>query len=295
MRTVQRFVIVSLVAASLVAQKVETQPLNNQMVVHVETALDHLTVIELADPVTMVAVGNQSAFMVERRENKVFVKPLEESIQTNLFIWTAGARYSYELVPASSVAQMHFAIDQSSLRAGAQPMPGAEPAQNTVPLPLGMLTEAKAIRLYGERDVRGRVAVTLRDLYRHNGRLYLRYGVANRSAVGYQAARPAVFRMADVRAPVSLVPLGENQIGERLARSIKAGMASRLDVLDASPARFLEPGTEGVGWLVVPDVAAPPEDRALLRIEFAADSRGPVDAFLVLKTEEARNANRAGE
>jgi hypothetical protein len=163
MRTVQRFVIVSLVAASLVAQKVETQPLNNQMVVHVETALDHLTVIELADPVTMVAVGNQSAFMVERRENKVFVKPLERAIQTNLFIWTAGARYSYELVPASSVAQMHFAIDQSSLRAGAQPM-RVPSCSKHCHRSVGDVNRGQAIRLLARRARPGRVAVDVGDL-----------------------------------------------------------------------------------------------------------------------------------
>jgi type IV secretory pathway VirB9-like protein len=60
----------------------------------------------------MVAVGNRSAFTVERRENKVFVTPTDEGARTNLFIWTSGGRYAYELVPAVDVDQMHFVIDQ---------------------------------------------------------------------------------------------------------------------------------------------------------------------------------------
>ncbi len=293
MRTVQLFMIT--VAASLMAQKVETQSLNNQKVVRVDTAPDHLTVIELTDPVTMVAVGNQNAFMIERRENKVLVKPLEEGAKTNLFIWTAAARYSYELVPAASVAQMHFAIDQAAEQARAVPPQPAEPAEKSAQLPVEMLTDARPIRIYGERASQGRVTVTLRDLYRQGDRVYLRYGLTNRSAVGYQAARPAAFRFVGAHSPVSLIPLGETQLGERLARAIKAGDTSRLEVIDASPAPFVEPGGDAVEWLVVSAIAGSPDDRLLLRIEFAPDSKGPVDALLVLRPEESRNAKRTGE
>ena len=42
------------------AQKLETQKPDSKTVTRVETAKDHLTVIELSDAVTMVAVGNRS-------------------------------------------------------------------------------------------------------------------------------------------------------------------------------------------------------------------------------------------
>ena len=58
----------ALMALSAPAQKLETQSVNPSKVIRVETAKDHLTVIELSDAVTMVAVGNRSAFTVERRE-----------------------------------------------------------------------------------------------------------------------------------------------------------------------------------------------------------------------------------
>ena len=80
--------------------------------IRVETALDHLTIIEMSEPVTLVAAGSP-AFKIERRDNKVFIQPLEENQSTNLFIWTQDNRYSYELIPAGSVEKMHFAIDQA--------------------------------------------------------------------------------------------------------------------------------------------------------------------------------------
>ena len=76
------FLTISVAAATmtlgLMAQKLETQKPDPTKVLRVETAKDHLTVIELSDVVTMVAVGNRSAFTVERRENKVFVTPTDE-------------------------------------------------------------------------------------------------------------------------------------------------------------------------------------------------------------------------
>jgi hypothetical protein len=101
-----------LALAPLAAQKIENETASREHVVRVQTALRHLTVIEIAEPVTTVAVGSPEAFKIERRENKVFIEPLEENVATNLFIWTASTRLNYELVPAiSDAGQMDFAID----------------------------------------------------------------------------------------------------------------------------------------------------------------------------------------
>src|SRR5580698_8916885 len=94
------------------AQKIDTETASREHVVRVQTAMNHLTVIEVGEPVTTVAVGSPQSFKVERRENKVFIQPLQENVATNLFIWTASTRLNYELVPAvSDAAQMDFAID----------------------------------------------------------------------------------------------------------------------------------------------------------------------------------------
>jgi type IV secretory pathway VirB9-like protein len=76
-------------AAPLLGQRIENQTSDRGQVVHLKTALNHLTVIELREPVIQVATGSQS-FKVEWRENKVFVQPTEPDASTNLFIWTAS-------------------------------------------------------------------------------------------------------------------------------------------------------------------------------------------------------------
>src|SRR5258706_25696 len=61
-------------ALTLPAQKIETETPARDRVVKVQTAMNHLTVIEVAEPVTTVAVGSPQTFKVERRENEVFVR-----------------------------------------------------------------------------------------------------------------------------------------------------------------------------------------------------------------------------
>ena len=103
---------VTLTLPPMPAQKIENETASRERVVRVQTAMNHLTVIEVGEPVTTVAVGSPQSFKVERRENKVFIQPLVESVSTNLFIWTESTRLNYELVPAiSDAGQMDFAID----------------------------------------------------------------------------------------------------------------------------------------------------------------------------------------
>jgi hypothetical protein len=104
-------VFIAAIALAANAQRIETEKPDRNKVMRVETAPSHLTIIELGEPVTEVAAGS-SSYKIEWRGNKVFVQPLDPDANTNLFIWTASGRLSYELVPARSVQETVFAIDQ---------------------------------------------------------------------------------------------------------------------------------------------------------------------------------------
>jgi hypothetical protein len=291
------FLMISVAAATmtlgLMAQKLEIQKPDPTKVLRVETAKDHLTVIELSDVVTMVAVGNRSAFTVERRENKVFVTPTDEGARTNLFIWTSGGRYAYELVPAADIDQMHFAIDQVAT-AVTSSIPAPPTAEVAPRMPVEMLTEAMPVLLTGEREANGRVEVTVRDLYRKNHRLYLRYAVVNHSGAGYIPSRPAAWFLDGVRAQQSLISQGERQLGEKLARSVRADAATVVGVVDADQAAMVPAGGQGWGWLVLEETRpSSPDTIAVLRLQFAADAKGEVDALLVLQPTAAMEVARA--
>src|SRR6185295_14598486 len=94
-------------------QRIETQYPDPGKDMRLETSMNHLTIVELAEPVTLAAAGSP-LFKIERRDNKVFIQPLEEGASTNLFVWTGSGPWSYELVPAKSIETTHFAIDQQA-------------------------------------------------------------------------------------------------------------------------------------------------------------------------------------
>src|SRR5260370_16639580 len=91
------------------AQRVTGQKSDRKQIVHLHTALNHLTVIEVGEPVTAVAAGSPT-FKVEWRENKVYIQPTEENVSTNLFIWTAAGRLNYELEPPRALTHIDFPL-----------------------------------------------------------------------------------------------------------------------------------------------------------------------------------------
>src|SRR5207245_2839613 len=134
-------------AVPALGQKIEAQAPGSAAITRVETALNHLTVIELSEPVMSVAAGSQ-AFKIEWRENKVFVEPTEPNASTNLFIWTKSGRLNYELEPAGEVVRMDFAIDQPPLD------PPASKAPTTAADPPGRPSVDESAALLGARPVR---------------------------------------------------------------------------------------------------------------------------------------------
>src|SRR5271157_1798395 len=137
----QRFfsgLIVLILAVPLWAQKIETATPVRDRVVPIHTALDHLTVIEVGEPVVSVAAGSP-AFKIEWRDNKVFVEPTAPNVSTNLFIWTASSRFNYELSPAGPVEGMDFAIDHPKPALETNPTkPTASVSPNLLTGPLHM-------------------------------------------------------------------------------------------------------------------------------------------------------------
>ena len=80
------------VAVAVAAADAPVQPATENGFIRVATALEHLTVLEFGEPVTMVAAG-ASSFQIERRDDKVLLKPLESGKSTDLIVWTASRRF----------------------------------------------------------------------------------------------------------------------------------------------------------------------------------------------------------
>ena len=230
----------------LPAQKIENETPSREHVVQVQTAMNHLTVIEVGEPVTTVAVGSPQSFKVERRENKVFIQPLVESVSTNLFIWTESTRLNYELVPAiSDAGQMDFAIDYPGRnrrhRRPSQSPPSRLPYAPAVPGE--MLLKSTPVRLIGLAAApKANLGVLIRDVYRRQDEVFIRYSIENRSSQTLRTGRPSAVSLSGLRLDRSLWALQNSQLG--------IDVASRLRADDAPiPLKITqsEPGNCGIG------------------------------------------------
>ena len=276
-RTMMLIVVATL---AVFGQKIETQKSDPSKITRLGTTQNHLSVIELTEPVTQVAAGS-SSFKIEWRDNKVFIQPLEPGATTNLFIWTASGRLSYELLPAGSVEEMHFAIDQAptSVQARREDRP---PVVEPPKIPPAMLMESTPVRVAGSVKNRQKVQIVLQDVYRKDGRVYLRYAIVNGGRTVYLPAAPEVFTLHSPRAPHSLIPLANSQLAGD--HQLKWKDEERLPVVHAElQTSVVRPGQTARG-VVAFDLPRASEagERRVVKLTFPADTAGVVNAILVL-------------
>jgi hypothetical protein len=271
-------IITALVTATIpaLAQKIERETNDGSQIVHLKTALNHLTVIELREPVIQVATGSQS-FKVEWREKRVFVQPVEADASTNLFIWTASQRLNYELEPAGAVVSMDFAVDQIPAPL-TQPKPAS--AAPPPPSPSEVLLAGKPVKLESAKPTKKTVEVVIRDLYEGDGRVLVRYAVRNRGTHAYDVTTPQVYALTGARYPQSLYSLVDSQLGDQEATRLTSKQETPVAVLEGHlQSSHLEPGQESLGVVAVrlPSTTEP----MVLRFQFAKVDREQIAAFLV--------------
>ena len=271
------FVAVAALSCPAWGQKVEIQKPDREHIVHVETSLNHLTVLEMNEPVITVAVGS-TAFKVEWRENKVFIEPSDANVATNLFVWTASGRFNYELDPAGDVPQMDFAIDQPVVD---PPLPAKLEMKSPDPSPADVLIQANTIHLYGSIPKKNHVALYLNDVLQHDGQIFVRYTIRNETKKAYVPGSPQVVVVSSPGHLESLYGLVNCQLSQDEASRLKSSSQTSIEVAKQEiRLPRIEPGQETTGIVVIKVPAQ--KSPTVLRVTFLADSKGPVTATLVL-------------
>lgn len=262
-------------------QKVEVEKPDRGKIIHVQTALSHLTVLEMTEPVSTVAVGSP-VFKVEWRENKVFIEPTEPDVATNLFVWTESGRFNYELDPAGGVLQMVFAIDQPAIDPPKVHASTNRPSEPSDPSPADVLMAAKPVRLLGPISEQNRVAVYVTDLLEHDGQVLIRYSIRNGTKKAYVPGTPQAMALKAPWYRESLYTLKSSELGSNDTPRLKSNGEISMDVAKSemgSPR--IEPGQETTGIVAIKVSRQHPEP-AVIRLIFLASSKGPVSATLVL-------------
>lgn len=262
-------------------QKVEVEKPDEGKIIHVQTALNHLTILEMNEPVDTVAVGSP-VFKVEWRGNKVFIEPTEPDVSTNLFVWTPAGRFNYELDPAGVVPQMVFAIDQpipDPPKLGASVNRVDESAE---PSPAEVLIAAKPIRLHGSIREKNRVAIYLTDSLERDGQVFIRYTIRNETTKVYVPGSPQVWALNTPRYRESLYGLANYQLRPNETARLKCNGEVPLEVAKSElRSSRIEAGQETTGIVAI-NLPGTHTGPTVLRLIFLADSNGPVNATLVL-------------
>lgn len=262
-------------------QKVEVGKPHRGEILHVQTALDHLTVLEMSEPVSTVAVGSP-VFKVEWRANKVFIEPTEANVATNLFVWTPSGRFNYELDPPGPVPQMDFAIDQPVADHPVVSLPAGAAAKPSGPSAAEVLVEADSVRLDGPISGRNPIAVYLTDLLEHDGQVLIRYTIRNRTKKVYFPGTPRVVALKAPRYGESLYVLRNSQLSPQAASRLKSGGETPVEVTKSEMrSSRIEPEQETTGIVAIklPPAHAEP---TVLRLVFPGGPKGSVSATLVL-------------
>jgi hypothetical protein len=280
------FIAVPFVLA-LAVTSADAQTTGQSQIRHVETSLNHLTVLEFGEPVTTLAVGDLDSFKVEHHDDKVFVMPLREKVSTNLFVWTASRQLSYELDPAGQLSAMDVVVRND---------PPADPHVATRTSAEATGEEIRKIAslvlahtMMGVEDIARdpgkpashRVQVELEQVYRSKDQLYIRYSITNQAKTPFRLTTPDVSAPLPTRQPISLLGLRNHQITPQTFAAFRAKPASGLAVVQAeSAARDLAPGekTTGVVSIGSPQANAP----LLYQLNFGTDQDRPLTVEAVL-------------
>jgi hypothetical protein len=263
------------------------QTTNQSQIRHIETSLNHLTVLEFGESVTTLAIADPDSFQVERHEDKVFVKPLREGVSTNLFVWTASRELSYELDPAGQLAAMDVLV-----RTAPPPNPhtntqaAAEPSDAEIrKIASLILTQAmmgiEDIAHDGDKRPADRVQVTLEQVYRAKGQMYIRYSVVNQTKAPFRVTTPDVSAPLPTEEPVSLLSLKNHQITSSTFAAFKVKQGSNLPIVQAeSVTRDLASGEKTTG--VISIGSSPATEPQIYQLSFGADQNGSLLVEAVL-------------
>lgn len=263
------------------------QTTSQNQIRHVETSLNHLTVLEFGEPVSTIAVADTDSFRVEHHDDKVFIEPLREGVATNLFIWTESRQLTYELDPAGQLATMDVLIRT-------EPTPKSRPVASASAEPsdveirkMASLVLAQAmmgvqdVARDGLKPIADRVQVDLEQVYRAKDQLYIRYSISNQTKQPFRLTTPDVSAPLPTQLPISLLGLRNHQLSSQTFDAFKARPGSILTVVQAeSLAHDLAPGEKTTGVLSIGSRQTNPPQ--LFQLNFGSDQGKPLTVEAVL-------------
>ncbi len=243
-------------AIALFAFTAKAQNINYTDIQHIHTALNHLTVIDLGEPIQFVAAADPDSFQIERAGDKVLLQPLKEGAATNLILWTPSRQVSYELDAPGDIQKMNVLVRSLpvSVRATSE-APSEKERQH-----IAAMATSQAV--LGAQDIAVEqpfkssssiVAVSVTRVLRTNEGTYLQFQIVNHSAAPFRATMPAVTQLTPTQTPVSLLALRNHQLTAQTVDGFKAkNTASLSGVSGQIQQADIQPGSSTSGYVLIP-------------------------------------------
>jgi len=223
---------------------------SSETVIHVHTAMDHLSVLEFADAVTKVAAGS-SGFQIEREGNTVLIKPQKPNASTDLVVWTSTGRYAYELDPPGEVKNMNFAIDApTKVKAVVAPSITASEIADMVITHTLLGSERIAsdtLKATGPTDLR------VHQVFRSADSIYVQYTLRNIGKEKIKINTVSSAELARSQKPqVSILGLAHTQVDDRAIQAFGKISERPLTIVRSErQLDELEPGEQMAGVLTI--------------------------------------------
>ena len=277
------------VLLALAAIGAAAQTTNFSQIQHIETALNHLTVIDFAEPVVTVAVADPDSIQIERHDDKVFLKPLKDGVATNLFVWTASRQIAYEIDPAGDLAKMNVIVrnaPEPKLHRPDHDAASSEPSDQQIQkIAALVLTQAlmgteNVVRESSKVATNG-VSVEISQVFRSKDALYIRYTITNQSTAPFRITTPDVYEPQPTQQPISIVSLRDRQLSPQTFAAFKAKQGTSVSVVSAEAAPTdIAPGQKSTGVVTIRGSQGNPPQ--LYQLHFGNSQGGPVTAEAVL-------------
>ena len=157
----------------------------------IATALHHVSVVQVPEPVENVALGT-SMVHVEWHGNSVLIEPQKAGIDTNLVVFTHRTTYLYEIAAAAEPTNMSYLVKES---APPPPPPPPIPSPAAVQrehdrLFSSILLKTQAINSTKLKPRKHTVVVRIVEVTEDENNYYVRLSATNGSTHQYRLQNP---------------------------------------------------------------------------------------------------------
>lgn len=251
---------------------------------HIHTAFNHLTVIDLGEPIQFIAAADPDSFQIERVGDKVLLRPLKDGASTNLILWTASRQISYELDAPGDVAKMNVLV--RNLPASVRTASGVSTEEErqriaAVATAQAVLEAQEIVAEQPSKSLSNTVSITIIRVLRTSDGTYLQYQIVNHSGAPFRAMTPAVTQLTATQTPVSLLALRNHQLASQTVSSFRP----KADTIPkGAPGQIqqpdLQPGSSTSGYVLIH--AATASSPQIYQLNFGSTTMGPLVEAVVI-------------